>query len=312
MITISTGSLVGLLSDAIQTADRSGKLDIGVHLATHRDEYGDEPGQYDLLAATSTDRFVIGHGFVPVEGQLMTSVWPVDQTQMVIKVCENLLKSHGKDHTVDVEVVQMLPSGDDEEHPRFTVTLRETPALFDAETEYQFTANSEYGFPLKAAWKALNGKNFDSKHRESVETIWSPRVMAAITAVAKRKKESMYWYRQEGTLIRRVQIGNNWIGAANPIKQGLGEAGAAPSIDPLLPRPEGVVDDQPLSGEFVDDGPLAIDHPPLELEAGDSNIIDAEVIEDDEPDASDPDFEADDELDADADDSDAESDGGEE
>lgn len=292
MITVSTASLVGLLADAVQTSDKSGKLDIGVHLATHRDAYGDEPGQMDLLAATSTDRWVVGHGFIPVEGQLMTCVWPVDQAQMVIKLCENHLKSHGKDHTVDIEVVQMMPSGD-EEQPRYTVTLRETPALFDADTEYQFPAHSEVGFPLKASWRALNGMTVDRKFRETVETVWSPRVLAAITAVAKRRREPMHWYRKSGTTVRRIQIGTAWIGAAHPAPLGLGESSTEPSIDPLLPRPDGIEDEiVVVDGEFVDDGPLALEQAPLELEAGPGDVIDAEVI-DDEEDASDPDYEVD-------------------
>lgn len=293
-ITVGTANLIGLLTDALSTSDKSGDLGLGVHMATHRDGHGDEPGEVDLLAATSTDRFVVGHGFVPVDGQIPTSVWPVDSTRTVIHVCQSLLSAHGRDHTVDVEVVEVLPSGPvnkdgADADSTFMVTLRETPALFDSETEFQFQAQSERSFPTRTVWRSLTGRLTDPKFRPSVETGWSPKILASVTAVAKRQKEPMWFYPTPGGFCQRVQIGGSWIGAAMPIRPAPGESDRTePSIDPLLVKPEGADDDEVHEGEVVEPDQAALEPPRLAL-PGPDDVIDVEVDE------SDPDY--DDELD---------------
>lgn len=289
-LTVNTSKLIGLLTDALQTADV--KLGTGVHMATHRDGYGDEPGQTDLLAATSTNRFTVGHGRVPVDGQVATSVWPVDSTQTVVHVCKALVEKYGKDHTVDIDVAEMAPPPDTNEdgqdtHPGFMVTLRETTMLFDSETKFAFQAKSDRSFPTRTVYRTLTGQLTDDKYVPSGEIGWSPRVLAAVTAVAKRSKSTMWWYRLPSSPVWLVQVGDSWLGAAVPAKRAPGEAArSAPDTDPLFAEPDdldGPDDVDDVDGEVVDDPPrAAIEAPRLALPAP-PDIVDAEVIDDDEP-----------------------------
>jgi hypothetical protein len=239
-LTIGTANFLGLLTDGLHTADDSDPGGIGIHMATHRAGFGAEPGTVDLLAATSTDRTVVGHGFIPVDGQISASVWPIDAVKTLTAISKNLLTARGKEHTVDIEVVQIYP----EKHtaadgdPGYTVTLRETPALFDTDTEFQFHADTETAFPLAMVYRALTGAPGDNKKRvQTPETGWSARALGSVTAVSKRQKQTMWWWRTPGSNIHRVQIGGCWLGAALPITSPPGEARPAPSIDPLLRDP---------------------------------------------------------------------------
>lgn len=185
-ITVATAKFVGLLTDALQTAETDPEeVSVGVHIATHRDGFGDDPGKYDLVTITSTDRFVVGHTFDIVAGQVVPSVWPVDAAKTVLLICKGLLAARGKEHTVDIEVVEHVPDGkpagdDTPDHPGYTVTLSETPALFDTDTEFQFHADHESKFPLAGMRKILGGESDGEKvdgEPGGAETVWGPRVL---------------------------------------------------------------------------------------------------------------------------------------
>lgn len=310
-VTINTGSLMGLLADAIQTSDQKSKQPLGIHISTHRGSYGAEPGVIDLLAATSTDRFMVGHGFIPAEGQLPSCVWPLDAVRTAQRICKEFADARGSDHTVDIEMSRRT-DGDGDEY--YLVTLRETPALFEAATKFEFRASTEEGYPLKGVWRALTGQPSAKKYTPSNEVGWSPRLVAAISAVAKRQKDSMWWYRTPGSPTWRVQIGGSWIGAINPIKAAPGSKHEEPTIETLLVPQDGWDDSPLVDAEVVEDdkgpsddgvveepmfeiggAPLAIEASPLALPPGDSDIIDAEVV-DDPADATDAEESADDEA----------------
>lgn len=266
-ITITTTAFVELLTDALQTAETDPELIPGIHMATHRDGYGDEPGIVDLLAATSTDRFVIGNAWIPVAGQVVASVWPVDATKTVIAISKQLIASRGKEHTVDVEVVEVVPdgepSGDDKpEHPGYVVTLCETPALFDTDTEFQFHAEHEAKFPLATARKVLSGSATTENFEDGPETRWSAHVLAPIVAVAKRRKEAMMFFRSPDCRVQVVQIGEYWLGAAMPAGPGVDEL-TEPSIAPLLNAPDTATDElrDTLAAMKADGITVTIDNP---------------------------------------------------
>jgi hypothetical protein len=249
-LTIATTNLIDTLTDALQTADTDPEsFGPGIHIATHRDGYGDEPGRCDLLAATSTDRFVIGHSWVPVTGQVVPSVWPADATKTVVTICKQLLAVRGKTHTVDVEVVEVVPDGEPSgdqkaEHPGYVVTLCETPALFDTDTEFQFHADHEARFPLATAEKVLTGNSEpNEKLVDGPETQWNAGVLASITAVSKRRKEPMRFFRHPQHTAHIVQIGQTWIGAAMPMVALPGESLSEPSIEPLIVVPNKASDE---------------------------------------------------------------------
>lgn len=69
-VVVMTDSLLDLLGVLKLTAEKKGESPEinGVRLYSTRGEYGEEPGQVDLLAGTSTDLKIAGHHFVPVEG----------------------------------------------------------------------------------------------------------------------------------------------------------------------------------------------------------------------------------------------------
>jgi hypothetical protein len=247
-ITVSSVRLIETLNDALETADTDpDSMGPGVHIATHRADYGGEPGKLDVLAATSTDRSVIGHTSIVVTGQIVPSVWPADATKTVVTICRQLVAARGKEHTVDVEVVEVVPegqvSGDDKpEHPGYVVTLCETPALFDTDTEFQFHAEHEGKFPLATVNKVLSGEAaIDDNVGDGPETQWSARVLAPLTAIAKRRKATMRFFSYPKQRPHLVQIGPYWLGAAMPAAALPGEGLREPSIEPLITVAAGAV-----------------------------------------------------------------------
>lgn len=233
-ITVATAKLIDALTDALQTAGD------GVHLATHRGPWRDEPGNVDLLALTSTDRYTVGHTWIPIDGQAMPSVWPVPDAVTVLALCKSLLARRGKEHTVDIDLVQADPPADakDDEHPGWVVSLSETPALFASDTEFQFHAHNETKFPVRAMARVLRSTSGLPPEAEDFEemgplTLWSAGVLAPLVAVAKRRKAQMQFYRTLGS-VQVVQIGDTWLGAATAGTPLPGDHGSQPSIEPVF------------------------------------------------------------------------------
>ncbi|BBY84214.1 DNA translocase FtsK [Mycolicibacterium pulveris] len=241
-ITVATSKLIDTLTDALQTAD-----DIvgGIHFATQRAPYKSEPGDTDLLVATSTDRYTIGHTWIPVDGDLIPTVWPVESAKTVLAICKSLGRK-GDEHTVDIDATAAPPPEEptEGEHPGWTVTLSETPALFDSDTEFQFHAHAETRFPTAMVHRALSGL-LESKEppEPSLLTQWGANVLAPLVAVAKRRKQPIRLFRQPLTEAHLVQIGDTWLGVAYPIKPLPGEASEEPSVEPILTPPAGAVDE---------------------------------------------------------------------
>lgn len=232
-VTIETSKLIDTLTDALQTAS---DLVGGIHFATARGDYGEEPGTIDLLTATSTDRFTIGHTWIPCDGTVVSSVWPVESAKTVLAICKSLVQK-SKEHTVDIDLVTAPPPEDptEGEHPGWTVTLRETPALFESDTEFQFHAHHEGKFPLTTVRKMLRGRAVDEKRVELGSlTQWNANVLAPLVAVSKRRKSPMNFYRSATSLVQVVTIGPTWIGAACPVRPVPGESTDEPGFDPIL------------------------------------------------------------------------------
>lgn len=301
-ITIATPKLIGLLNAALHTSDKTGKSGVGIHMSTHRGEYGSEPGQTDLLAALSCGVRVVGEGRITCDGQFLAHVWPLDSTKTVIHVCQALVQAYGKEHTVDIDVARIptregVGKDGQDTDPGFMVTLRETPMLFDSETEFQFQAKSEKSFPMRTASRWLNGQATDPKFIESSEINWIASTLTSIAAVAKQIGAAPAFYPTPGGYVQRIQIGEYWIGAAMPLKPAPGEKPRLePSVEPLLAvEPDEADGDEAevFDGWFVDEplpgiggGTMAAlpagDSTPA-LEAGDDNVIDAEVVDEEDP-----------------------------
>ena len=132
--TIATKDLIGLLIDLIQTVG-DGPLG-AVHLRTMAGYWRDEPGRTNLLAGVSSSGVVGGHTWALASGTIEPTAWSIDDARAVIAVFKPAVKMHGPNHTVDIEV-------DSERH----ITVRETPALFDAGSELAFTGWDPAEFP---------------------------------------------------------------------------------------------------------------------------------------------------------------------
>lgn len=238
-ITVATAKLIDTLTDALQTADNYAGG--GVHLATHRGPWGEEPGNVDLLAFTSTDRFTIGNTWIPVDGRLTAAVWPCESAATVVTICKSLLQRRGKEHTVDLDLTMADPPEDLKEgdHPGWVVTLSETPALFASDTEFQFHAHHESKFPIRTMRQILAPvAELPLEGAEAIDptlTLWSPGVLASLVAVAKRRKMSLQFFRSAYARTQLVQIGPTWIGAAIPVTPLPGDHGSTPSAEPVLP-----------------------------------------------------------------------------
>lgn len=216
-ITVATKLLVELLTDALHTADDY----LGIHIGAARAPWGDEPGDLDMLTATSSGGFVIGHSWVPcIESLPHAAVWPTDAARNVLTICKSLARTGSEDqqHTIDISL-ERAPIVDgvtkDGEHPGWTVTVQETPALFDSDTEFQFHAHPETRFPAaKVAELLAGGYVSDVRYKAVPLTQWSATVLKPIVAVAARRKKPIQMYRRPGSPAHLVQIGDTWLGAA--------------------------------------------------------------------------------------------------
>lgn len=234
-ITVATTKLVDILSDALQTASNDFG---GVHLTTTRAPWRDEPSDVDLLAASSTNRRVLGHTWIPCDGRIDPMVWPCQSVLDVLALIKSWAKAKGGDqHTVDISLTLADPpeDGQDDEHPGWTVTLRETPALFDSDNEFQFHAHHETRFPISVVHR-LRTNSFVTKddYTEVPLTLWSPAVLAPLVAVAKRRSMNIQMFRSPTRMLQIVQIGDTWIGIAMPSTPMPGDTTDGPTIEPVL------------------------------------------------------------------------------
>ncbi|AJF40405.1 FtsK-like protein [Mycobacterium phage Brusacoram] len=232
-ITVATTKLIEILTDSLATACNSVG---GVHVTTSRTPWGEEPGDVDVIVATSTTKYVVGHTWIPADGRLTPSVWPIESVSNVLAICKSLAKARGKEHTVDIHMTTAERTEDnrDDDHPGWTITLRETPALFDSDTEFQFHAHPEAKFPIRGVLHMMRGQIPPSDDEPVALTPWSPGVLGPLVTVAKRRNMQIRMFRTESRGMHIVQIGDTWIGAAMPSKPLPGEPTNRPGVEPVL------------------------------------------------------------------------------
>lgn len=252
-ITVSTKELIDVLTDGLRAAN-----DRGIHIATYRAPYLDEPGNCDLLAVTSSTGYVLGHTWIRCDGQLRhAAVWPTASAATVLSICKSLVKKgdENNEHTVDIHMVMAEVAADAKEgdHPGWTVTLSETPALFDSDTEFQFHAHAEWVFPIDGVRRMLwhGPLPEDAKVPEATAlTRWSSHVLEPLVKIAARRGEPIQFFRSPDRLNQRVQIGLTWLGAAQPRTIPPGEGSEEPTVEPVF----GEADLVTLLQGMADDG----------------------------------------------------------
>ncbi len=234
-ITIGAASLARLLTDLLDTAGA------GIRLDSHRAEIGDEPGQRDVLAGFSSTGFVMGHTWAECIGDGPSTVWPVDAAVIVVGICK-ALNNKSDIATVDILAETAPPPENpvEGEHPGWTVTVRETPALFDSDTVFEFHAKHASVIREEQVWNIFTEapELADPQHVDSAQTAWSVNALAPLLRIVKRRctskhSEQLRLFRASDRSIHLAQIGDDWLGAAVPVKVVPPEE--RPSIEPLLP-----------------------------------------------------------------------------
>lgn len=233
-VTVGTHKLISHLTDALATG--GGVVD-GIHLATTRGEWRDEPGKRDLLVATSTNRWTIGHTWIPCDGTMVSMVWPYGSTRTLLGVLKVLSKK-GENHCVDIDMVRAepKPNAKTDEHPGWIVTVSETKALFDSDTRHEFHAHPENRFPIDWAMRVLSG-NFEhpDEYTEVPVTLWGSDALKRLASIAARRGMDIQLFRSSSRLIQMAQIGPTWLGAASPVPPTPGQSIDGPSEEPVLP-----------------------------------------------------------------------------
>lgn len=237
-VTIGANTLARLLTDLIDTAGAT-----GIRLDSHRAEIGDEPGLRDVLAGFSSTGFVIGHTWAECIGDTVSAVWPADAATVVVGMCKAMFRDNDT-VTVDIDA-QTAPKTDDTadgDHPGWTITVKQTPALFDSDTVFEFHADHAGTFAEERLWNIFTSAPAlaDARHVDSAQVAWSPSVIGPLMRIVKRRCTSKHTvplrlFRTSDRAVHLVQIGNDWIGAAQPMQLLPPDDGEQPSIDPLLP-----------------------------------------------------------------------------
>ncbi|SLF46963.1 DNA translocase FtsK [Mycobacteroides abscessus subsp. bolletii] len=240
-IIAETTKLIDGLTDGLATA-RSGTD--GVHLVTTRAPWRDEPGDVDLLAVTSTNRYVLGHTWFPVDGHIDPMVWPRSSAGDALALMKSWSKGKGKDHTTHIDITLADPpeNAKDDEHPGWTVTLSEAPALFDSDNKFEFHAHHGDRFPISIVHRIYTGQFVTKEDYVEVPmTSWSATVLAPLVEIAKRRNMNIKMFRSPERLVQLVQIGDTWIGMAVPATPLPGEPTDGPDIEPVLAPDDGLL-----------------------------------------------------------------------
>lgn len=233
-IIAETTKLIDHLTDGLATS-RNG-LD-GIHLVTTRGPWKEEPGDVDLLAVTSTNRYVLGHTWFPVDGHIDAMVWPRSSVGDVLALLKSWSKGKGKEHTVHLDIALADPpeNAKDDEHPGWTVKLSEAPALFDSDNKFEFHAHHGDRFPISIVHRIYTGEFVTKEDYVEVPmTSWAASVLGPLVDVAKRRNMNIKMYRSPERLMQIVQIGDTWIGMAVPATPLPGEPTDGPSNEPVL------------------------------------------------------------------------------
>lgn len=213
-VRILTGGLLGLLSDLIQTADRTPEAGVmgGLLLHTGRGHHGAEPGQVELLAGVSSDRRIAGHTYTWCSGQLgAPSWWSLRDARSVLTVFK---AARGKDKQGD-HAVEIIRTGGE-------VIIREDPNLIDEGVSLSFGEGDPGDYPAPILYRALDRELPSTVLRDGAFVDAQPRtdLMAQLITpfckVAVRRGEVLQLYRSHQQVPVLIQIGDTYRGLVQP------------------------------------------------------------------------------------------------
>lgn len=229
-LTVHTKKLLGLFDDLLITAELKGEFPEynGIHLQHARGPWEDEPGETDLLVATSANGSVAGHSWVDAIGSIDPVFVSVPNIRSIKGVFAGLAKSFDDEHVVEVSY----------ENGILTVKEYRDTIVGEEATELQVPTVENNEFPLDGVRKWLDGSAGSKAPRdadgnfavdESV-TVWD-QSLSLLLRVAKRRKSPLRLYRAHAANIHRAQIGDTWRGAIKPLVPDVDIATDEPDAD---------------------------------------------------------------------------------
>jgi S-DNA-T family DNA segregation ATPase FtsK/SpoIIIE len=249
---IDTGHLVGFLTDLLATA--SDDADVpglrGVLVHTCRGGWGSDPGQVDLLAGVSTNRFIAGHTWTYVDGQLGDGPMWWDRTD--VKALLAVLKplSTKPEHAVTLS----LSGG--------RILVEEDPDLFGEGFSCEFPFGDGADFPGQGVYRLLASPVSSTYTRVDAGEITQvePRLrtdlssyhLAPFLAVGKRRGGlPLQMYRGHQYARIAVQIGDNYLGAIIPDRYDPEADADGPTVEVLAPEFPDTPNDDDQPGDDV-------------------------------------------------------------
>lgn len=232
---VETEALVGLLADLLQTAGDDPELPAlnGVLVHTCRGHWGSDPGEVDLLAGISTNRFTLGHTWTYVNGQLGDGPQWWDRTDIlaVLAVLKPLSKKDG--HAVELRMSGAF------------VVVEEDRDLFGDGVSIQFPHRDPSDFPGQSSYRLLGtrpsgawkdkeiGAEVDALRRTDLSAV---HLQPFLTIGRRRGGNPLQTYRAHQNQIVHVQIGEHYLGALMPARYGYEEDGDSPTVDMYAPE----------------------------------------------------------------------------
>jgi S-DNA-T family DNA segregation ATPase FtsK/SpoIIIE len=217
-VRITTGALLGVLADLVQTADGGpdGGVMGAVLLYSTRGHHGAEPGAIELLAGVSSDRYTAGHTYTPCSGQLgAPTLWSLRDVRAVLSVFK---AARGKD-AHNAHAVEIRRSGGE-------IVIREDPNLIDEGVSLSFGELDAAEYPAPALYRLLDAAQ--PSVRVSVQdgrpvtvhatprTDLPPSRLRGFSAVARRRGELLQLYRSHQHVPVLVQVGGTYRGVLLP------------------------------------------------------------------------------------------------
>ncbi|AEA27880.1 hypothetical protein Psed_5753 [Pseudonocardia dioxanivorans CB1190] len=217
---IKTSQLIAVLQDLIRTAGNDPELPTlnAILLHTTRGHHGAEPGQVELFAGVSTNRYCVGHTYTWCSGQLSgPSLWSVRDAKNVVSVFK---AARGKDKH-DVHAVEIVRSAGE-------IVIREDPNLIDEGVSLAFGERDAGDFPARGVYRHLDIEQPTTKLEVDAgvsrfvdatpATDISPSVLAPFLAVANRRGEPVRLYRTHQWVPILVQMGEAYRGVLMTVR----------------------------------------------------------------------------------------------